>query len=461
MIAADRPVQRPRDARLLVVDAHGRITHAPRSRFVDFLRAGRSRDRQRCGDAAREPARRARAERRRDRSAARRRCARSAADDVHTFSAVVFGAGDFRTRTEDRPLPPPWRPAIGSCSGRSRRRVEARSLDHPAPRCVVRFDGSRSPRCGRASRGTAGRFSTRTCSTPLALWDVWTPIAGAAGRLRAAVGGLRARLGIDPRDARARIAFATITLAAGISSTGDAELDRRLPFDEPYRIPEPRPPPSAARERTGGRIVAIGTTVVRALEHAAARDGVVRAGDGVADQRLGPASRLRIVDAILSGTHEPDSSHYQLLRAFMDDDTLAEASAALEAHGLPDARVRRLGADREEVKTSRLWNDVQLIDVTQSLARSQSKTSQAVNTIRTTYNAEMHTRRTENKSGRNNDPRTRRTAEPEHGDAANTDPCRYNASSQSLGETRNWSRRQHDPRDVQPRARRDRRTEIS
>ena len=69
----------------------------------------------------------------------------------------------------------------------------------------------------------------------------------------------------------------------------------------------------------GGRIVAVGTTVVRALEHAAARDGVVRAGDGVANQRLGPASRLRVVDAILSGTHEPGSSHYQLLRAFLDD----------------------------------------------------------------------------------------------------------------------------------------------
>jgi len=40
MIAADRPVQRPRDARLLVVTAQGRIAHAPRSRFVDFLQPG-------------------------------------------------------------------------------------------------------------------------------------------------------------------------------------------------------------------------------------------------------------------------------------------------------------------------------------------------------------------------------------------------------------------------------------
>jgi hypothetical protein len=127
--------------------------------------------------------------------------------------------------------------------------------------------------------------------------------------------------------------FASITLAAGISSTGDPELDRRLPFDEPYRIPDATASAIRRTRSAGGRIVAVGTTVVRALEHAAARAGVVRPGHGVADQRLGPSSSLRVVDAILSGTHEPGSSHYQLLRAFLDDATLAEVSAALEARG--------------------------------------------------------------------------------------------------------------------------------
>ena len=40
MIAADRPVQRPPQAKLLVIDAHGQITHAPRAAFVEFLRPG-------------------------------------------------------------------------------------------------------------------------------------------------------------------------------------------------------------------------------------------------------------------------------------------------------------------------------------------------------------------------------------------------------------------------------------
>jgi S-adenosylmethionine:tRNA ribosyltransferase-isomerase len=110
------------------------------------------------------------------------------------------------------------------------------------------------------------------------------------------------------------------------------ELDRRLPFDEPYRIPASTAAAILEARRQGGRVVAIGTTVVRALEHAAARDGVVHSGDGLANQRVGPSTVLRVVDTILSGTHEPDSSHYQLLRAFADDVTLAEVTAALDAH---------------------------------------------------------------------------------------------------------------------------------
>jgi S-adenosylmethionine:tRNA ribosyltransferase-isomerase len=53
----------------------------------------------------------------------------------------------------------------------------------------------------------------------------------------------------------------------------------------------------------------------------------------VANQRIDAHTRLRVVDAILSGTHEPQDSHYQLLRAFQDDATLARASVALETCG--------------------------------------------------------------------------------------------------------------------------------
>jgi S-adenosylmethionine:tRNA ribosyltransferase-isomerase len=166
---------------------------------------------------------------------------------------------------------------------------------------------------------------------PLAIWDTWTSIASKPVAFEAPSAGfvldwatLRA---IRSRGAQ----FATITHAAGISSTGDAELDALLPFDEPYSIPQAT---AALIQRTmhrGGKIVAVGTTVVRALEHVARDHGRVALGEGVATQRITPESELRVVDAIVSGLHECGSSHYELLRAFQDDRALEAMTEQADA----------------------------------------------------------------------------------------------------------------------------------
>ena len=83
------------------------------------------------------------------------------------------------------------------------------------------------------------------------------------------------------------VRFATITHAAGISSTGDPTLDALLPFDEPYRIPASTAEAIRQARSWARRIIAIGTTVVRALEHAATIGPVVQAGEAVATQRIG------------------------------------------------------------------------------------------------------------------------------------------------------------------------------
>ena len=59
---------------------------------------------------------------------------------------------------------------------------------------------------------------------------------------------------------------------------------------------------------------------------------MVRAGSDIATGRIGRATRLRVVDAILTGVHERGTSHYELLRAFADDDTLSAADGELAAH---------------------------------------------------------------------------------------------------------------------------------
>src|SRR6185436_2700719 len=59
----------------------------------------------------------------------------------------------------------------------------------------------------------------------------------------------------------------------------------------------------------------------------------VRSGDGIATGRIGPKTKLRIVDAILTGVHQPGESHYELLRAFADDAALAATAEAAEERG--------------------------------------------------------------------------------------------------------------------------------
>jgi S-adenosylmethionine:tRNA ribosyltransferase-isomerase len=61
--------------------------------------------------------------------------------------------------------------------------------------------------------------------------------------------------------------------------------------------------------------------------------GQLHAGEGIADQRISSTTRLRVVDAIVSGTHETGSSHYELLRAFVADAVLQRISAELETVG--------------------------------------------------------------------------------------------------------------------------------
>jgi S-adenosylmethionine:tRNA ribosyltransferase-isomerase len=327
MIAADRPVQRPPWAKLLVVNAHGQIHHAPRSRFVDFLRPG---DLVIANDAATLPAS-LRGEHVASGSPIEVRLAARcslAPDDVRQFSAVVFGAGDYRTRTEDRPPPPSLVPGDQLALGPLSATVE-RLLGHP--RLVsLRFDGTPDVIwAGLARHGRPIQYAH--VPDPLALWDVWTPIAGPPVAFEPPSAGFavnwRALMSMHARG----VAFATITHAAGISSTGDAELDRRLPFDEPYRIPTATAIAIRRVRAAAGRVVAVGTTVVRALEHAARMDSHVRAGEGLATQRIGAATRLHVVDAILSGTHEPGTSHFELLRAFTDDDTLGRVNHELAA----------------------------------------------------------------------------------------------------------------------------------
>jgi S-adenosylmethionine:tRNA ribosyltransferase-isomerase len=239
-------------------------------------------------------------------------------DGTRVFG-VMLDDGDFHTRTEDRGSPPSVRAgdrvAIGALAATvvdaAGRRVEL--IVHAQPDALwawIYANGAPIQYAHRASTLPLYAVQTAYASRPFAAempsagrpltWDVLL--------------GLR----------RAGIELATLTHAAGLSSTGDAALDRALPWPERYEIPQ-RTLDAITRAR---RVIAVGTTVVRALESAH------EAGAGTATLRLDGRYRPRVVDGIVSGLHVPGESHFELLSAFAPVDRLERAMELAAAHGL-------------------------------------------------------------------------------------------------------------------------------
>lgn len=325
MIAADRP-DRPA-ARLCAVDDRGQARHLPRAALATLLAPG---DLVVANDAATLPASLRGWHHESESPIELRLAGWVTPGDPTRFVAVAFGAGDHRIRTEDRPAPPPLSAGDPLALGPVGAVIE-RVLDHP--RLIrLRFLGTRDDvLAGLARHG--GPIQYAHVPQPLALWDVWTRIAADPVAFEPPSAGFALDWALLAAWRRRGIGFATLTHAAGISSTGDPALDRRLPFDEPYRIPEPTAAAIARTKAVGGRIVAIGTTVVRALEAAADPGGTVRAGDCIATNRIGPGTQLRVVDALLTGMHQPGESHFELLRAFAPHGVLDGLPTALTAEG--------------------------------------------------------------------------------------------------------------------------------
>jgi S-adenosylmethionine:tRNA ribosyltransferase-isomerase len=133
------------------------------------------------------------------------------------------------------------------------------------------------------------------------------------------------------------VRVAALTHAAGLSSTGDPDLDAALPFPERFDVPRATVSAVAAARAERRRVVAVGTTVVRALEGCAAlHGGQLVAGEGTTDLRIDGRFRPRLVDGLLTGMHEVGSSHRELLRAFAPESLLASAFSHAEAGGYLD-----------------------------------------------------------------------------------------------------------------------------
>ena len=326
--AATLAMQRPRDARLLVVDASGGIAHRPRRALAEVLVAG---DLLVANDAATLPASLAG---RHVASVRRSRCGSpAAARSSPTTCERSSPSSSARATSARRPR------TSAAAAARARRRARARSAPRdrrPPARPSAPRRAALRRRCGRDLRGHRTPRPADPVRAPRRAARALGRVDAdrrAAGRIRGAVGRLR------PRLAAARSSGATRRRLRHPDPRRRPVLDRRRRARCAPAVRRAVPHSAGtvaaicAAQQRGGRVVALGTTVVRALEHAAAQPGGLEAGAGVADNRLGAATRLAVVDAIVSGTHEPGTSHHELLRAFVSATTLARVDAALEAAG--------------------------------------------------------------------------------------------------------------------------------
>lgn len=329
MKASTTPLQRPPDARLLVVGHHGELHHAARTRLTQYVCPG---DLIVANDAATIPASLGGFHERTGGVIEIRLAGRGslAPHDVYNFTAIVFGAGDHRTRTEHRAPPPTLRSGDTLRMGPLQATV-SKILGHP--RLIeLSFVGPPDEIWSGISRhGKPIQYAY--IDQPLRMWDAWTRVAARPVSFEPPSATFAIDWGLLETLRARGVGFETLTHAAGISSTGDPLLDARLPFDEPYHLPASTVRAIISTKARGGRVIALGTTVTRALEHAASDGAVLRSGAGVATQRIGPQTRLAVVDAIVSGAHEPGESHYELLRAFASGGVLQRMSEALSQYG--------------------------------------------------------------------------------------------------------------------------------
>lgn len=262
------------------------------------------------------------------------RLARSLADgegwDPSRWLAVVLGGGTWRDKTEDRASPPGLRVGDRLELG-SRLRACVRAVS-PASGRLVELELASGPRDEPLAIWSAIYRAGRPIQysylrDELEVWDQQTLFASAPVALEPPSASFQLSWDLMDRLRGRGVEVVPITHAAGISSLGSPELDRQLPFPERSWI---SPRASAALGRAlaeGRRIIAAGTSVARAIESG------IEPGSRVTSLRLGEGRPLERVSGLLTGMHEPGSSHLELLGAFAASERVAGAYAEAEALG--------------------------------------------------------------------------------------------------------------------------------
>lgn len=225
------------------------------------------------------------------------------------FQAIALGAGDWRTPTEHRPQVQLER----GDRIRFDEELSARVLAVHDGLLEIAFDSAPEtfwPLLYRHAKPVQYSYLWRD----LGLDEVQVPFAGRPWSFEMPSAGRPLSWSLILALKRRGVGIHSLTHAAGLSSSGRDALDQRLPLPERYRVPTATQLAIARAQERGTRVIAVGTTVVRALEDSAL--GSPRPEEAVATLKISGAFRPQVVTGVLSGTHEAGSSHFALLEAF-------------------------------------------------------------------------------------------------------------------------------------------------
>lgn len=169
------------------------------------------------------------------------------------------------------------------------------------------------------------------------VWGRWplsayqTAFASVPGSAEMPSAGRPFTAGLVARLVARGVLFAPLLLHTGVSSPERHEP----PYPEQYVVSAATARLVGAVRGWGGRVIAVGTTAVRALETVAAPDGTVEPGAGWTNLVVTPARGLRTVDGMITGWHEPLASHLQILEALAGEGFVERCYAsAVEQHYL-------------------------------------------------------------------------------------------------------------------------------
>jgi S-adenosylmethionine:tRNA ribosyltransferase-isomerase len=238
-----------------------------------------------------------------------------AAESDGTFRAVTLGSGNHHVPTELRGAPRPVQLGEQLVFGPGLR-ANVVEIDAAEPRLVRLAFVERGAAFWRGLYAHARPIQYSYLKDRLELWDVQNRFAARPWAFELPSAGRPLTFDTLFELDRRGVGVSHVTHAASISSTGSATLDARLPLVERYEIGAAAAAAVTRARCAGGRVVAAGTSVVRALEAHANADGLLEAGAGRTDLRLSASYELRVVDGLLTGLHEPGTSHFELLEAF-------------------------------------------------------------------------------------------------------------------------------------------------